>query len=658
MMSLLDREEMNRHWFSPALLLILVVILGFALRLYFYLPQCDNDCYEYLTAARIAATDWNNFLKSNEVWEIYYHSRLALVLPTAFFIKIFGLNRYSASMWGIICSILSIVVIYLLANSIFKDKRIALLSSSILALMPFHSVLSSQLLPDSIQQFFVASAVLCLILAGKKQKRVLRVGFYTFAGLFFALAGHCRITGYVFAVILLFGFFIFFEKLKREHIFIIFGFLFIEFIFHLVYIFQAGDLLLRFHALLQLDPRYHMNARPPWYYVRNLFRFSDYFGFFFFLFIPAFFYLLLKLRKLKHLAILITWIFPVYLILEFAITPDKEDGFIFIVKHINYSLVFVIPAVLIVSYFFVDWARTLVLKSISVCLVAVLVLSFFYNTSQLHNTYREREMKYIKVANFLDTLQPKKVFALFPHWSHRVNFYQNESVDRSRKSKGNLHRIIAVRGEDFPDCLRDMEDSYVIKDVRRLTTFSYQYGLRQRTMLNADKEFYQFWANIPKEAILLYGDDDVYLYYFPKGISISSKKDPKDLHVLSNTKIDDHLVFVGFDFFWGSVNPKKVLNFILYFKCLADLKEDYRFYFHTQGNYNGRVVEKVFMFQNDEIYRTSFWEPNEVNSYREQINLENLDKGVYKLRLIVKNNKVQIDLGEVEISDNSCKFEF
>lgn len=649
---------MNRHWFSPALLLILVIIFGLAFRLYFYLPQCDNDCYEYLTAAGTAATDWNNFLKSNEVWEIYYHSRLAVVLPTAFFIKIFGLNRYSASMWGIICSILSIVVIYLLANTIFKDKKIALLSASILALFPFHAVLSSQLLPDSIQQFFVASAVLCLLLAGKRQERILRVGFFTLAGLFFALAGHCRITGYVFAVILLFGFFIFFEKLKLEHIFIIFGFLFVELIFHLIYLFQAGDLLLRFHALLQLDPRYHMNARPPWYYVRNLFRFSDYFGFFFFLFIPASFYLLLKLRKLKHLTILITWIFPVYLFLEFAVTPDREGGFIFIVKHFNYSLVFVIPAVLIVSYFLVSWDRTVVFRTFSICIILVLILTFFYNTIQLSQTYKDEEMKYIKVADYIQTLQPKKIFALFPHWSHRLNFYQNENVDRSRKSKDSLLKIVAVKGEGFQNYLRDMEDSYVLKDVRRLSTFSYQYGLRPMTMLSAERDFYQFWANIPKEADLLYGDNDVYLYHFPEGISIRSKKDPRDLHVLSNTNIDDYLVFIGFDFFWDAVNPKKILHFVLYFKGLADLKEDYMFYFHTQGDHNGRVVGKAFMFQNDRIYRTSFWKPDEVNSYREQINLENLDQGVYKLRLIVRNNKVQIDLGVIKISENSCKFEF
>lgn len=102
-----------------------------------------------------------------------------LVLP---WVKSIGLNEWSVRLPSAILGSLTILIIYLLVKEIFRDNRLALLSSFLLAISPWHVHFSRGGWETNVATFFIALGSWLFFLALKKPK------YFLFCALSFALS--------------------------------------------------------------------------------------------------------------------------------------------------------------------------------------------------------------------------------------------------------------------------------------------------------------------------------------------------------------------------------------------------------------------------------------------------------------------------------------
>lgn len=84
-------------------------------------------------------------------------------------IKLFGLSEFSTRLPGVIFGILSIIAIFILTDSVFRNKKIAFLSSFLLAISPWHIVLSQASAETIVALFFVMLGFGLVILSARKK---------------------------------------------------------------------------------------------------------------------------------------------------------------------------------------------------------------------------------------------------------------------------------------------------------------------------------------------------------------------------------------------------------------------------------------------------------------------------------------------------------
>lgn len=92
-----------------------------------------------------------------------------LAIPS---IAVFGLNEFAVRLPNAILGALAVLIVYFLALELFKDRKIALLSSLLLAINPWHISISRGAFETSLTTFFLPLAVL-LFLLGIKKPRIL-----------------------------------------------------------------------------------------------------------------------------------------------------------------------------------------------------------------------------------------------------------------------------------------------------------------------------------------------------------------------------------------------------------------------------------------------------------------------------------------------------
>lgn len=102
------------------------------------------------------------------------------------FVAIFGLNEWSVRLPSAIAGVLTVLVLYLLVLELFKSKNIALLSSAMLAITPWHIMLSRGGFEANIALLFLTTGI-WLVLKSRKQPEYFYIcwlpfvaGIYTF----------------------------------------------------------------------------------------------------------------------------------------------------------------------------------------------------------------------------------------------------------------------------------------------------------------------------------------------------------------------------------------------------------------------------------------------------------------------------------------------
>src|SRR3989344_4453504 len=125
------------------LLLLGVLVFGLVIRLYsldkapaaLYWDEMDVG-YQAYSFLKTGKDYFGNFLP------LYFHSFFDFRTPlyiyfTVPFVAVFGLNAYSVRLVAVLAGVASIFLIYLISKELFKEKKIGLLASLILALSPW-----------------------------------------------------------------------------------------------------------------------------------------------------------------------------------------------------------------------------------------------------------------------------------------------------------------------------------------------------------------------------------------------------------------------------------------------------------------------------------------------------------------------------------------
>jgi len=137
-------------------LLMLVILIAVALRLFFYTGFFGSDEVTYIdTASNIVNGDWS---VSDYVGAIRY----GMNLPVAFFLYFFELTEASANAWPLICSVGEVVLVYIIARWLW-GTRAALISAGILTLLPIHIHFAGRIMADPPLAFFITLSVALLL---------------------------------------------------------------------------------------------------------------------------------------------------------------------------------------------------------------------------------------------------------------------------------------------------------------------------------------------------------------------------------------------------------------------------------------------------------------------------------------------------------------
>lgn len=220
------------------ILLILILLLAFALRFY-QLGQNPLSLswdeasigYNAYSIAQTLKDEHGRFLPYDYFSAFGDYKPPVAIYLTAVSVKLFGLTEWAVRMPSALLGVLTVLLVFLLAEElrkIFKSKSLtsyfSLLTSIILAISPWHTLLSRQMFEANIATFFIVFAVYLFIKAINSNK-------YLFipSAVLFALSLYTFNSPRVFVPILLLGLVIFFFKdiKKQFKWFLVFSILFL-----------------------------------------------------------------------------------------------------------------------------------------------------------------------------------------------------------------------------------------------------------------------------------------------------------------------------------------------------------------------------------------------------------------------------------------------
>jgi hypothetical protein len=183
------------HPASAGLLAILLAAL--VLRIVYWYGLVNVDPYAYADAAASIARGQPVF-DPDIVGGLYYtqYLRLSLIVPAAFFYRIFGAGEVQSTLFPIVCSLGSCVVAYFMALKVTRDHVAGLIAAFIVAVFPLMVINSTQFLPDTVMAFFSGATILVFWqgLDARDRSWKYRATTFAAAGALWALAFYGRQT--------------------------------------------------------------------------------------------------------------------------------------------------------------------------------------------------------------------------------------------------------------------------------------------------------------------------------------------------------------------------------------------------------------------------------------------------------------------------------
>src|SRR3989344_7303202 len=338
--------------------LLLIVIFALALRLYFFVGLNWSDDVAYVSIA-------------NEILAGNYHPtypnamRLMIVYPIAFFYLLFGIGTFSAVLYPLLTSLLSIVLIFYFGKKLFNEK-IALLAALLLAFYPLDVNYSTWAMGDVPLSFFASFSVLLFIFVeyyknkiSKNKSRLLLL----FSGIFLGASYLIKLLGLLpllFFLTFIAIKFITTRKFNKNYFFILFGFLIVFLTESLLYTVILDDPLnfkKNFGYFAQSEKQtteFNVNMN---YYPHLLFygiedKYS-YFSFFFYLVVISIVYLIVKKVRMSYPIIL--WLIIFILYMQYGTMSLSQ--YLPIHRLDRHLTIITIPSILLVSIALYEFLR-------------------------------------------------------------------------------------------------------------------------------------------------------------------------------------------------------------------------------------------------------------------------------------------------------------
>jgi len=142
--------------------LIWILIFALFLRLYFFVGLNWSDDIGYVN-------DAYRILKNEFVFTKYPPTlRPMMIYPLSFTFLVLGISNYTATLYPLLASLGSIILIFYLGKEFF-DYETGLIAAFLLSFFPLNVIYSTWIMPDLIIAFFMGLSVYFFLKSNKKR---------------------------------------------------------------------------------------------------------------------------------------------------------------------------------------------------------------------------------------------------------------------------------------------------------------------------------------------------------------------------------------------------------------------------------------------------------------------------------------------------------
>ena len=215
------------------IILLLILLLGFSVRVYqvsvippgFFADEASIGYNAYTLINNFSDETGNKSPVFFKNFGSFYRPGLSIYL-TSPFIFLFGLNEFSSRFSSAVFGTLTILIVYYLTIYLFKNYKIALLSSLFLAISPWHIHFSRINQEFAYLAFSLSFSLLIFLLGIHKRKKLIPLSF-----VLFGLSLYSYVTAYVIIPLFLVSLCtIYYKKIKINKKFFLIGFILLSII--------------------------------------------------------------------------------------------------------------------------------------------------------------------------------------------------------------------------------------------------------------------------------------------------------------------------------------------------------------------------------------------------------------------------------------------
>jgi 4-amino-4-deoxy-L-arabinose transferase-like glycosyltransferase len=459
-------KSLLKNKYRSQTLLLLILLFALIIRILFFTGIGPSDSLTYAQSAYNLASGEMNLIENHMML------RLGMLLPTSLLYSYFGVNEISSNILPLLFSLGSIVLIYLLGRLLFNEK-IGLLSAFLLSFFPADVVYATRLMTDIPAAFFITLSVYLFFKSEKTGKRLNSSLYYFFSGISIGVAYLMKELALL-IVLFFIIYFLYNKKIKREHLLLILGLIFVisfEFLFFLK---LTGNPFLRYHTIDTSTSNIIIQTNM---YGRGSFPFSllhipyilftdQLQGLFYsFIFIAIFYCIANKKRETYAL---LFWFIP--LLLYLAMGSVSLTKYVPIPANPRYLAIIITPGILLLS-FFLSQEQPLIKR---ILMPSIVILLFATSIGYVYISEQRSYLDSIKNSYDYLKLLPKKTIYTDER-SHNIFDYFSGYKNNYNFKSFNYYEFLKPE-ETYALDLSQIKDSYVVINWKIINFLDSSYG--------------------------------------------------------------------------------------------------------------------------------------------------------------------------------------
>jgi 4-amino-4-deoxy-L-arabinose transferase-like glycosyltransferase len=303
--------------------LLIILAVGLALRLYWYIGPFTVDCFGNAQFAWQVATGSFDITK-----EYYAANRIGFLFPIALALRVLGFGHFAYSFVGLLCSLGCVVLAYVLGTRLY-GRGTGLVAAALLTVMPLEICYWSPLLVDAVTPFYWGASLGLFYLGLVDDPPSRRRGLLFFlSGVLIGIASYTREHAPIVFLVMLAYLVVRRVRPPRRVLWVMAGFLAVVIVGEAYYFAATGVLFLRVQRLWQhfgpgtgaAEPGAleigHVHRLNP-YFLQAMFTAPDYLGFLFWFAWAAAIVLLIRRRREDTFPL--TWFLGLYVAMDLVL---------------------------------------------------------------------------------------------------------------------------------------------------------------------------------------------------------------------------------------------------------------------------------------------------------------------------------------------------